>query len=108
MSQGSDKRSVSTDALDTLGTIFTTPQGRDAIHLAVEPVEATCTLLPGQHITIQDQKAYPAGPIESLGIVDPFVQETIQKGQKFWFIMKPRQVRSLRHVWSHPAFPEAK
>lgn len=35
-----DKRSVSTDALETLGTIIDDRAGRDAIHLAVEPVHA--------------------------------------------------------------------
>lgn len=36
----SDKRSVATDALETLGTIIDDKQKRDAIHLAVEPVVA--------------------------------------------------------------------
>ena len=36
-----DKRKVSTDALDTLGSIITPAEKRDAIHLAVEPVQAT-------------------------------------------------------------------
>ena len=48
---GSDKRSVATDALETLGTIIDDTQKRDAIHLAVEPVVAgeRLQLLKGPH-----------------------------------------------------------
>lgn len=42
-----DNRKVTTDALETLGTIIGTSEGRDAIHLAVEPVEAGERLSPG-------------------------------------------------------------
>ena len=36
----SDKRKVSTDALETLGTLIGSDEKRDAIHLAVIPCEA--------------------------------------------------------------------
>lgn len=102
-----DKRSVTTDALATLGTIIGPNEKRDAIHLAVEPVIAAETLRPGQHITIVDGRAYGAIRARALGIVDPFLEAyNVEIGQRFWFIMYPRQVRSLRHVWSHPAFPD--
>jgi hypothetical protein len=39
-----DQRSVATDALATPGTITDETAGRDAIHLAVEPVIAAHTL----------------------------------------------------------------
>ena len=52
-----DKRSVSTDALETLGTIIGGGQGRDAIHLAVEPIEAAIDLYPGQDVGLVDGKA---------------------------------------------------
>lgn len=47
-----DKRKVSTDALETLGTIIDSGQKRDAIHLAVEPVIAGECLAPGAHVVI--------------------------------------------------------
>jgi hypothetical protein len=104
-----DKRKVRTDALETLGTIFTEGE-RDAIHLAVEPVVAGEQIRPGQNITIRDGKAYEANgylPDEKmLGIADPFLKNTIQIGEKFWLIVYPRQITSLRHVWSHPDFNE--
>lgn len=99
-----DKRSVSTDALETLGTIIGPGQGRDAIHLAVEPVIAAQDLKPGQDVGFVE-----GGVGESttpLGIVDPFLAQGPRKGQYFWMLVYPRQITSLRHVWSHPAFPE--
>lgn len=114
-----DSRSPSTDALDTLGMIHYKPEHRDAIHLAVEAVEAACVLKPGQRIGIVDGKAFPAGTLITNtrnlysqtskvpyhGIVDPFLFRDVVKEERFWFIMKPREVRSLRHVWEHPDFP---
>ena len=108
MSQPNDKRSVSTDALETLGTIHTRKERRDAIHLAVEQV--TCGLLqlyPGQHILINEKgEAIGVEPGKGMGIVDPFLTSAVTPGDRFWFVMYPRQVHSLRHVWSHPAFPD--
>jgi hypothetical protein len=47
MSENSDKRTVHTDALETLGNIIGPQEKRDAIHLAVCPVIAQEQLLPG-------------------------------------------------------------
>lgn len=105
----SDKRKVSTDALETLGTIITSGE-RDAIHLAVEPVIAGEFLKVGQDIGIgKDGKAYSIKSIigKYLGIVDPFLKSPVKVGEKFWLIVYPRQITSLRHVWSHPDFPES-
>lgn len=99
-----EKRKVSTDALETLGTIIQ-DGGRDAIHLAVEPVIAGETLFPGQHIGLIDGKAVSNG-VKMLGIVDPFLTGKVFEGDKFWLIVYPRQITSLRHVWSHPDFDD--
>lgn len=101
-----DKRSVSTDALETLGTIIGDGQGRDAIHLAVEPVIA------GQYLEVGEDVGFlPDGSVgicdKPVGIVDPFLKAPVQRGQKFWLIVYPRQITSLRHVWTHPAFADA-
>jgi hypothetical protein len=107
-----DKRSVSTDALETLGKIIDDRAGRDAIHLAVEPVEAGERLQPGQHVGLNNGLAYGARGgarghvVKALGIVDPFLSAHVEKGQKFWLVVYPRQISSLRHVWSHPDFAE--
>lgn len=106
-----DNRSVHTDALATLGKpdidYNGIPAARDAIHLAVEPVKAGCTLYRGDHVMIENGVAFPVrGPLEpgAVGIVDPFLLEPINPGQKFWLVVYPRQITSLRHVWTHPLF----
>lgn len=108
-----DSRSPITDALATLGMIHFKPEHRDAIHLAVDPVTAGEGLTVGQQIGVCDGFAYPAGKkldngktVPSHGIVDPFLPRGPQAGERFWFVMNPRMVTSLRHVWEHPDFPK--
>lgn len=103
-----EKRKVSTDALETLGTIIE-DGGRDAIHLAVEPVIAGQDLKPGNHVGLRDGKAFKFStkdktPIKLVGIVDPFLNGNVLEGKMFWLIVYPRQITSLRHVWEHPDF----
>lgn len=102
-----EKRSVATDALETLGTVpIPDNSGRDAIHLAVEPAVAGMALRAGERIKLFNGQAYTTTPDQAIGIVDPFVSGTIRTGTKFWLVVLPRTITSLRHVWSHPAFPE--
>lgn len=101
MSNG-DRRSVATDALETLGMIIDPSQKRDAIHLAVEPVTAAHDLVPGQDIGILSSGLASADALPLLGIVDPFLKETVEQGQMFWLVVYPRKISSLRHVWTHP------
>jgi hypothetical protein len=108
MSNG-DKRSVHTDALETLGTIIGPNEQRDAIHLAVEPAVAGQTLKPGQDVGfLPDGTVGACKRDDLLGIVDPFLPQPIHKGDRFWLIVYPRQITSLRHVWTHPAFDKPK
>lgn len=105
MSDNADKRSVTTDALETLGQIIDKHQKRDAIHLAVEPVLAAQELKPGQDVGFVSPGC--AGVVDHpLGIVDPFLTAPVQAGERFWLVVYPRQIKSLRHVWTHPAFPD--
>lgn len=103
----SNKHKVATDALETLGKIIDENAGRDAIHLAVEPCIAGERLNPGLHVGIVDGKAV-LNPKKYVGIVDPFLTNPIQAGERFWLIVYPRTITSLRHVWSHPDFEPAK
>jgi|SRR5271154_3159340 len=103
-----DKRSVTTDALETLGMIITENEKRDAIHLAVEPVVAHEKLYPGQHVGFIDDSKTLCGVCDNpLGIVDPFLSMSVFPGQKFWLIIYPRKITSLRHVWEHPDFDKS-
>ena len=100
-----DKRSVHTDALATLGTIIAEGEKRDAIHLAVEPAVAASNLRPGQDVGFVTGGFGPSD--RPVGIVDPFLKQRVAKGERFWLLVYPRQITSLRHVWAHPDFPEA-
>lgn len=78
---------------------------RDAIHIAVAPVECGESLRPGQPV-----KFLKPGVIvgsthdESIGIVDPFLKGTVFPSTKVWLCMNPYTITSLRHEWTHPAF----
>lgn len=96
---------VTTDALETLGTILPSEQGRDAIHLAVISVEASHDLRPGERIEIRAGEAYSADT-QCHGIVDPFLRKTVLAGEFFWCVINPRTINSLRHVWTHPELPD--
>lgn len=100
-----DSRTVATDALETLGTVIDETQKRDAIHLAVVPVKAITRVYPGQHVTAIGDPS-PVFKSELVGIVDPFLTEPVFPDQWFWLVIYPRKITSLRHVWSHPSFPE--
>lgn len=113
MSNEYAKHTPSTDALETLGMIHWKEEKRDAIHLAVDPVTAVISLRAGQRIGVKDGVAYPTGlPMADgtlapyHGIVDPFLANGPKQGEKFWFVMAPRMVQSLRHVWTHPDFKD--
>lgn len=100
-----DTSKTQPDALGTLGTIIGEHERRDAIHLAVFPAVAAHTLRAGEHVGFFNGGL--AGVSETpVGIVDPFLTTAVQVGQRFWLIVYPRQITSLRHVWTHPAFPE--
>jgi hypothetical protein len=105
-----DSRTVHTDALETLGMVHTSQQHRDAIHLGVEPVVAGMDLVAGTHVFLENGKAYSEGvrthaAQKLVGIVDPFLKVDLEQGDRFWLVVYPRQITSLRHVWEHPDFP---
>lgn len=100
LAENPERRKISTDALETLGNIIDDTAKRDAIHLAVIPTIAKEKFHPGDHVGPDGTKNNP------VGIVDPFLSDFVLPGQRFWLVIYPRMITSLRHVWSHPAFPE--
>lgn len=106
-----DKRTVATDALETLGMIISENEKRDAIHLAVEPVIASGSFAPNEDVGVEIRRgklfAVTGPEVELVGKVDPFLERRVRRGEMFWLVIYPRQIKSLRHVWEHPSFPSS-
>lgn len=78
---------------------------RDAVHIACIPVIAGQILLPGIHVGIDPaSKVARAGLAPLVGIVDPFLLQAVAKGSRFWLLLYPGSITSLRHHWEHPTF----
>jgi len=94
---------MKTDNLE-LGKIITTPQERDAIHIAVYPAVAGEQLGPGQHVGLEDGGAVLCD--NTIGVVDPYLRTYVRRGERFWLFLYPYTITSLRHDWDHPAIPK--
>lgn len=88
-----------------IGKLIDQERGRDAIHVAVAPVVASCSLVVGSHVCIlpDGTAGYGRNPI---GIVDPFLKKEPQTGDRFYLFLYPGSITSLAHHWVHPAFKE--
>lgn len=97
-----------------LGELITEPgeqNQRDAVHIAVVPVTARNNLSPGQHVGVTPDGKTAGTPgglfSDAVGIVDPFLDARVMSGDAFWLFLYQGQVTTLRHEWTHPAFPNA-
>jgi hypothetical protein len=91
-----------------LGELIQSHQERDAIHVAVVPVEAAEILRPGEHVGLNEQGKAASATAKGIGIVDPFLKKNVLQGQRFWLFLYPNSVVGLRHHWAHPALDGAK
>lgn len=92
-----------------LGHLHDTPQGRDAVHVAIFPAMAAQILAPGDHVGLvpgsAEEVMQPNDVVASIGIVDPFLrQRFVGVGARFFVFLYPQTITGLRHVWTHPAF----
>lgn len=97
------------DTLKSLGSVLPAgPQERDAVHVAVVSVEADGPLTPGQRVGLAFGNSGRVGEVTGgwVGVVDPFLTRTVQRGERFWLFLYPGTITSLRHDWAHPAFPD--
>jgi len=93
-----------------LGSLREGGEQRDAIHIAVAPMECGTTLRPGSWVKLDtDGKLVAADKKDAIGIIDPFLKVTkLTRGDKVWLCMIPYTITSLRHEWTHPAFENEK
>lgn len=89
-----------------LGKLAAVDEQRDAMHVAVIPAMLAVDLPPGCPVSIINGWAYPSG--EHIGIIDPFLEAPLKKGNRVWVIMYPNTVVNLRHDWTHSAVPSDK
>ena len=101
---------------DTLqiGKIITTPQNRDAVHMAIVPVIVNEPMASGTHVgilpkpknmkNVQPVVGIPTHQSDLVGILDPFYKGIFKTGEEFWLFLYPGSITSLRHEWTHPAF----
>ncbi len=103
-----DTGSMPGTALDTIGSVLAGDLGRDAIHLATIAVSSEERVYPSQHVGLVDVDKRLVSPnvAKLIGIVDPFLAAPVMPNDRFWLVLYPRTITSLRHVWEHPAFPE--
>ncbi len=92
-----------------LGRLLEHDPPRDAIHVAVIPVVAGADIgTDNRRIMLVDGLAYPGVmPNNVVGVADPWIIGPICKGDRFWLLLTPGSITSLRHSWTHPAFPSA-
>lgn len=88
-----------------LGQLARLTSERDAIHVAIAPVIAGEKLKPGEHVGISDNE-YAYKSADKIGIVDPFLKQVVNKGDRFYLLLYQNTVTGMRHHWSHPSFDD--
>ena len=92
----------------TLGKLFKPGERptKDAIHVAIAPVQAACDMNPGDRIGFANDQTTKlvCATDDPLGIIDPFLDSPVEKGDRFYMCLLPGTIESIRHYWSHPAF----
>jgi len=91
--------------MNELGKLIEGSECRDAVHVAIIPMEASEMLRPGQRVGIvSDGIAGPSS--KALGVVDPFLDDVVPKGKQFWLCLFPNSISDMRHAWVHPDFKD--
>lgn len=94
------------DTQKSLGKLVQGNPERDAVHIAVVAVMAAGPLKAGMRVGFLKDGRVGRLPQEVIGIVDPFLTESVDEGDKFWLFLLPNTITSLKHIWTHPAFED--
>ena len=89
-----------------IGKLLVGTEERDAIHIAVMPLIAAEKLTAGEHVGLTKNGQAHTQYQPFIGIVDPYLTETVEPGRTFYVFMYPNTVTGLRHHWQHPAFAD--
>ena len=92
-----------------LGRLCTDFAQKDAVHVAVVPVVAGQALYPGDSVALNDKKEAVKVKYSKelrIGVVDCFLTNPINKGERFYLMLLPGSIKSIRHDWTHSALPE--
>lgn len=79
---------------------------KDAAHVAVICVKAGERLIPGMRVGFTSDFDFETVGVRTkkvIGVVDPFLTQIVEHGQKFWLCLQPGTTNALRHEWDHPA-----
>ncbi len=82
---------------------------RDAVHVPIILLQATERFSPGEHFKIEagNQAIKVSGrKAGGLGIVDPFINRDIGRGEYFYGCLYPNTVVGMVHKWVHPDLPD--
>lgn len=92
-----------------LGKLLNGNEERDAIHIAIVPVEvAHHYVYPGEHVGITEDGKASERARPFIGVVDPFLSGPVDPGDRVWVFLYPNSITSLRHSWSHPVLDKPK
>lgn len=103
------------DTLRSIGTTSDNARPRDAVHIAVVSMQSDYYIYPGEAVglDVDAGKAIRLGTGKGLlgkdfiiGVADPFLDGPVPPGSHFWVFLTPGSITSLRHNWTHPAFPD--
>jgi hypothetical protein len=81
---------------------------RDAVHVAIAPVIAYETLQPGDRVVVVWGGRVRRAHVDeqAVAIVDPFLREPTEAGDRVWVLLVPGTPVGLRHYWQHKDFPD--
>lgn len=98
-----------------LGRLIQGAASKDAVHIAVAPVQSRKPLERGQLVKFDygdpspyDDDGYYVVPAdkrsEALGYVDIYLEKDPEAEERFYVMLFPGTVLSMKHVWTHPLF----